>query len=99
MVQTRSMIRKVEEDKDAMRKQTDEDMTRKYLKLHFDEKKIQECPNKCGAVISKVCGCRKVKCSICGCKFCYNCKSINDFTCAGASGHAFYNNMTGDKSD
>ena len=99
MVQTRSMIRKDEADKDANRKQKDEEMTARYLKSLFDEKKLQECPKKCGAVISKVSGCRLVMCSICGCKFCYHCKSINSCSCAGASGHAYYNNMTGDNSD
>ena len=94
MVQTRSTIRQDKADQDKERKQRDEEEVAEYFQALVSQDKIKECPKKCRAVISKVNGCRKVMCSICGYKFCFHCKSMSTCLCDGASGHAYYNNMT-----
>ena len=99
MVKTRSMTRKDETDCDNEREKRDEKETAEYFQTLMSENKIKECPKKYGAVISKVSGCRLVMCSICGCKFCFHCKSMTTCLCAGATGHAYYNNVTGNNSD
>ena len=54
---------------------------------------VNNCP-KCGAIIWKDGGCRKMVCFQYNCRFCFTCTSTKECKCIGASGHDYLNNRT-----